>query len=101
MAPSSRDQPSARPPASKNAASDWAMMYGTLRSSVAEGLSFGAAQDPNNSLKAQHARCTIDQPSLSRVTLMTAPLPGIGEWYRHTGGDSFEVVAFDEDDGTI
>src|ERR1700760_1184367 len=33
--------------------------------------------------------------------LMTAPLPGIGEWYRHTGGDSFEVVAFDEDDGTI
>jgi hypothetical protein len=33
--------------------------------------------------------------------LMTAPLPSIGEWYRHTGGDSFEVVAFDEDDGTI
>ena len=33
--------------------------------------------------------------------LMTAPLPGIGEWYRHTDGDSFEVVAFDEDDGTI
>jgi hypothetical protein len=33
---------------------------------------------------------------------MTAPLPRIGEWYRHTtGGDSFEVVAFDEDDGTI
>jgi len=33
--------------------------------------------------------------------LMTAPSPSIGEWYRHTGGDSFEVVAFDEDDGTI
>lgn len=33
--------------------------------------------------------------------LMTAPVPGIGEWYRRTGGDSFEVVAFDEDDGTI
>jgi hypothetical protein len=32
---------------------------------------------------------------------MTAPLPSIGAWYRHTGGDSFEVVAFDEDDGTI
>jgi hypothetical protein len=32
---------------------------------------------------------------------MTAPPPRIGEWYRHTGGDSFEVVAFDEDDGTI
>jgi hypothetical protein len=32
---------------------------------------------------------------------MVAPVPSIGEWYRHTGGDSFEVVAFDEDDGTI
>lgn len=32
---------------------------------------------------------------------MTAPIPSIGAWYRHTGGDSFEVVAFDEDDGTI
>lgn len=32
---------------------------------------------------------------------MTAPLPSIGEWYRHNGGESFEVVAFDEDDGTI
>src|SRR5213595_280807 len=61
----------------------------------------GAAQDSNNFLKAQHVRCTINQPSLSRVMLMTAPLPGIGEWYRHTGGDSFEVVAFDADDGTI
>ena len=32
---------------------------------------------------------------------MAAPTPTIGDWYRHTGGDSFEVVAFDEDDGTI
>jgi hypothetical protein len=32
---------------------------------------------------------------------MTAPFPSIGEWYRRTGGESFEVVAFDEDDGTI
>ena len=32
---------------------------------------------------------------------MTAPHPAIGEWYRLTGGDSFEVVAFDDDDGTI
>jgi hypothetical protein len=32
---------------------------------------------------------------------MTAPVPGIGEWYRLIGGESFEVVAFDEDDGTI
>src|ERR1700753_4214676 len=33
--------------------------------------------------------------------LMTAPVPSIGEWYRHTRGGSFQGVAFDEDDGTI
>jgi hypothetical protein len=27
--------------------------------------------------------------------------PTIGNWYRIRGSDSFEVVAFDEDDGTI
>ena len=27
--------------------------------------------------------------------------PTIGNWYRIQGSDSFEVVAFDEDDGTI
>jgi hypothetical protein len=27
--------------------------------------------------------------------------PTIGDWYKMHGGDSFEVVAFDEDDGTI
>jgi len=27
--------------------------------------------------------------------------PTIGHWYRITGGDSFEVVAVDDDDGTI
>src|SRR5262245_47855510 len=27
--------------------------------------------------------------------------PTIGNWYRIVGSDSFEVVAFDEDDGTI
>ena len=27
--------------------------------------------------------------------------PIIGNWYRIQGSDSFEVVAFDEDDGTI
>lgn len=32
---------------------------------------------------------------------MTAPKAAIGEWYRATGGDSFEVVAIDDDDGTI
>jgi uncharacterized protein DUF6763 len=27
--------------------------------------------------------------------------PDIGEWYRIRGGDQFEVVAIDEDDGTV
>ena len=32
---------------------------------------------------------------------MTFPSPGVGEWYRLQGGASFEVVAVDEDDGTL
>ena len=33
---------------------------------------------------------------------MVAPQPGIGDWYRQKeGGTLFEVVAFDDDDGTI
>lgn len=32
---------------------------------------------------------------------MTAPQPEIGSWYRQSGGELFEVVAFDGDEGTI
>jgi Family of unknown function (DUF6763) len=32
---------------------------------------------------------------------MTAPHPGIGDWYRSSSGQLFEVVAVDDDDGTI
>ena len=32
---------------------------------------------------------------------MVNPPPVIGKWYEHPGGDSFEVVAIDRDDGTI
>lgn len=32
---------------------------------------------------------------------MAVPQPAIGNWYQRTGSDLFEVVAFDEDDGTI
>jgi hypothetical protein len=32
---------------------------------------------------------------------MTAPRPGIGDWYRMNSGQLFEVVAVDDDDGTI
>jgi hypothetical protein len=32
---------------------------------------------------------------------MASPQPGIGDWYRLSGGALFEVVALDDDDGTI
>ena len=32
---------------------------------------------------------------------MAAPTPSIGEWFRISGGAIFEVVALDEDEGTI
>jgi hypothetical protein len=32
---------------------------------------------------------------------MAVPQPDIGNWYRFTGSDLFEVVAVDEDDGTL
>src|SRR5580658_1136021 len=32
---------------------------------------------------------------------MVGPQPGIGSWYCLSGGEIFEVVALDEDDGTI
>jgi hypothetical protein len=32
---------------------------------------------------------------------MANPPPVIGQWYRHPGGESFEVVAIDRDDHTI
>ncbi len=32
---------------------------------------------------------------------MAAPHPSIGDWYRLNGGELFEVVAVDDDDGTI
>ena len=32
---------------------------------------------------------------------MAVPQPNIGNWYKVTGGETFEVVALDEDDGTI
>lgn len=27
--------------------------------------------------------------------------PGVGDWYRNENGDSFEIVAFDEEDQTV
>jgi hypothetical protein len=31
----------------------------------------------------------------------SAPKPIVGDWYRRRGGELFEVVAVDDDDGTI
>src|ERR1700722_17880229 len=33
--------------------------------------------------------------------MTTISQPTIGDWYRNPGGALFEVVAYDEDDGTI
>jgi len=32
---------------------------------------------------------------------MSAPQPSIGDWYRLSGGELFEVVAIDDDEGTV
>jgi hypothetical protein len=32
---------------------------------------------------------------------MAIPNPGVGAWYRLNGGEPFEIVALDDDDGTI
>ncbi len=32
---------------------------------------------------------------------MAIPTPGVGAWYRLNGGAPFEIVALDDDDGTI
>jgi hypothetical protein len=36
-----------------------------------------------------------------RWATMATPQPAIGDWYRMNGGALFEVVALDDDDGTI
>jgi hypothetical protein len=38
---------------------------------------------------------------LREVAAMATPQPAIGDWYRLNGGALFEVVALDDDDGTI
>jgi hypothetical protein len=50
--------------------------------------------------RVQHRHELSDQTLTPEHTLMSAQ-PEIGAWYRLQGGESFEVVALDEDDGTI
>jgi hypothetical protein len=65
----------------------------------------------NYFLKASQARRNIiaesarDRKYIGKtsreVAAMATPQPGIGDWYRLNGGALFEVVALDDDDGTI
>src|SRR5262245_54388791 len=48
------------------------------------------------------ARPLSDQRQSREIGCMAGPQPNIGDWYRQReGGALFEVVAFDDDDGTI
>jgi len=49
-----------------------------------------------------HGECApeIQREELPEVGAMKIPQPNIGDWYRNPSG-TFEVVAYDEDDGTI
>lgn len=38
---------------------------------------------------------------MSKVRAIRVPNPRVGQWYRRTNGQLFEVVAVDEDDATI
>jgi hypothetical protein len=38
---------------------------------------------------------------MSAFQPIPTPLPTIGDWYRYSAGELFEVVAIDEDEGTI
>jgi hypothetical protein len=40
-------------------------------------------------------------PTHLRGHPMNAPIPMVGDWFRRSGGELFEVVAVDEDDATI
>jgi hypothetical protein len=50
-------------------------------------------------------RCLVRVPYAGGLILrrftMAFPQPSVGDWYRLSGGELFEVVAVDDDDGTI
>jgi Family of unknown function (DUF6763) len=49
--------------------------------------------------RTRNRKCT--GKTSREVAAMATPQPGIGDWYRLNGGALFEVVALDDDDGTI
>lgn len=44
---------------------------------------------------------TFTQGGMADMSDYEVPAPRIGHWYRDVAGDLFEVVAFDEEDGSI
>jgi hypothetical protein len=60
------------------------------------------ASQARRNIIAERARDRKYTGKTSReVAAMATPQPGIGDWYRLNGGALFEVVALDDDDGTI
>jgi hypothetical protein len=63
---------------------------------------FLKASQARRNIIAERARIRKSTGKTSReVAAMATPQPGIGDWYRLNGGALFEVVALDDDDGTI
>jgi hypothetical protein len=63
---------------------------------------FLKASQARRNIIAERARDRKYTGKTSReVAAMATPQPGIGDWYRLNGGALFEVVALDDDDGTI
>ena len=63
---------------------------------------FLKASEARRNIIAERTRNRKYSGKTSReVATMATPQPGIGDWYRLNGGALFEVVARDDDDGTI
>src|SRR5262245_58607937 len=61
-----------------------------------------SVQPRSGAARSWRARATGRKIFSREIGCMAAPQPGIGDWYRQKeGGALFEVVAFDDDDGTI
>jgi hypothetical protein len=60
-----------------------------------------AAPAAGRSIESTTARTAGPEQSQQGGPTMSALQPVIGNWYRFTEGDVFEIVALDADDGTI
>jgi hypothetical protein len=60
----------------------------------------GSATPRDALMDLTRQQCTIGVLTEDRA-MATIPQPTVGDWYRSPTGASFEVVAYDDDDGTI